>query len=108
MTGRRTRQPTTPEAAGDPVAVLRFSAQGEPLVERLDAGRPATVLVAVDQPGQVELEGLGLSAAAEPSTPAHFDVLSERIGSHAVRFTKAGTAETRTVGTLRIVAVGES
>jgi hypothetical protein len=106
---RRDDMPATGESGsattvrGDPLTTLRFSARGEPHTETLRAGRPATVLVAVDRAGQVDLERLGLSAAAEPSTPARFDVLTAQTGPHPVRFTAAGGGRARMVGTLRVV-----
>ena len=59
--------------------------------------------VKVTAPGQVELEGLGLSAAAEPLTPARFEVLADRPGRHPVRFAPTQGDEARSVGVLRIV-----
>ena len=53
--------------------------------------------------GQVELGGLGLVAAADPLTPARFDVLTVEHGVHPIRFTEAGKNEARTIGTLQIV-----
>jgi hypothetical protein len=41
---------------------------------RLDTGRPATVFVEVDEPGLVEIPDLGLTAPAEPLTPARFEI----------------------------------
>jgi hypothetical protein len=70
---------------------------------RLRAGRAATVTVQVSRPGQVDIQGLGLTAAAEPTTPARFDVLAPEPGRHAVRFTPAGETEARTIGVLRVV-----
>lgn len=54
---------------------------------RVDAGQPATVLVEVDEPGLVEITNLGLSAPAEPLTPARFDVLSSDPERLAITFT---------------------
>jgi hypothetical protein len=42
---------------------------------RLIARRPATLIVAVAEPGQVEIPKLGLVQPAEPLTPARFDLL---------------------------------
>ncbi len=99
--------PAAPGAAADSpageVAQLRFSAKGAPATERLAAGSPAEVRVEVEEAGQVELAGLGLVAAAEPLTPARFDVLTVEEGIHPVRFTKAGANEARTIGTLQVV-----
>jgi hypothetical protein len=50
------------------------------------AGQAAEVYVEVDRPGQVVIPDLGLSAAAEPLTPARFDVLVTRPGRYEVRF----------------------
>ena len=102
-----------PDAADPPAATgplgdrpapisITFSAT-EPTGRRLRAGRPAAVTVKVPAPGQVELEGLGLSAPAEPVTPARFEVLERRPGRHDVRFTPAEGGEARSAGTLVIV-----
>ena len=91
-----------PGPLGRKAPPISFSA-AEPTVRRLEAGRPATVSVKVPAPGQVELKGLGLSAAAEPLTPARFEVLERRPGRYEVRFTPAAGGEPRGGGTLRIV-----
>ncbi len=92
-----------PGPVRDKAPPITFSA-AEPKVRRLEAGRPATVAVMVPAPGQVELEGLGLSAPAEPLTPARFEVLERRPGRYDVRFTRAEGGEPRSAGTLRIVS----
>jgi hypothetical protein len=96
----------TPEAgpgpAGSRPARLRFSQRGEPATRSLRAGRSAVITVEVAGPGQVELEGLGLTMTAEPLTPAHFDVLAGEPGRHEVRFTPAGRNESEVVGVLRV------
>jgi len=51
----------------------------------------------------VELAGLGQTAAAEPLTPARFEVLESQAGRYKVRFTPATDTEARTLGTLLIV-----
>ena len=102
-------RPATPTAnpGRDPLkaAQVSFSA-AEPAARRLEVGRPATVTVKAAVPGQVEVEGLGLSAPAEPLTPARFEVLAARPGQHPVRFTPVGGGATRSAGTLRVVAPG--
>ena len=94
-----------PEAGPGPLGgrpvPISFSA-AEPRSRRLEPGRPATVTVRVPSPGQVELRGLGLSASADPLTPARFELLERRPGRHEVRFTPAGSGEARRAGTLRI------
>ena len=100
-------QPGSARAEPRPVARgpkrLSFSTVGKPSTRRLAANRPATVTVGTRRAGEVELAGLGFAAAAEPLTPARFEVLERRPGRYEVRFTPAGTEETRTVGTLLIV-----
>lgn len=88
-----------------PVAPARiaFRARGRSRTRRLRARRAAIVTVRVQEPGQVELEGLGLSAAAEPLTAARFDLLVDRPGRYRVRFTPAQRGEAETVGVLRVV-----
>lgn len=99
-------EPATPgataQAAAREPASISFSTESRPRTERLEAGRPAVVAVEVARPGQVELPGLGLSGAAEPLTPARFDVLESELGSYVVRFTSALSGEVRTIGKLRI------
>jgi hypothetical protein len=67
---------------------------------RLDAGQPAAVLVEVDEPGLVEIENLGLSAPAEPLTPARFDVLTSNPERLAITFTPADGDTPGDAGTL--------
>ena len=95
------RSPTRLYGNGAPVDIA-FPAAGPKKVRSLRVGRPATVVVRVSRAGQVELPGLGLSAAADELTPARFDVLSERPDRYTVRVTPAGSGEARTVGELRI------
>ena len=83
-------------------ASLTFTAAKKPRTEELQAGRAAVVTVRVRDPGQVELEGLGLTAAAEPATAARFDILVDDPGSHRVRFVPAGQGEAETIGVLRV------
>ena len=91
-----------PGPLGDRPAPITFSA-AEPKTRLLQAGRPATVTIKVPAPGQVELVGLGLNAAAAPLTPARFEVLERRPGRYGLRFTPAEGGEARNAGTLRIV-----
>ena len=67
---------------------------------RIEAGQSATIEVAVVQPGQVTIPDLGLTAAADPLTPAHFDVLVSSPGRYAIEFTPSKGEETRGAGTL--------
>jgi len=83
--------------------LISFSATAQPRTQRLAANRAAAVTVEVTRTGQVDVPGLGLTAAAEPLTPARFDVLESQAGDYTVRFTPAADSEARTVGTLKIV-----
>ena len=81
----------------------RFFAS-QPGPQKIRAGQPATVYVEVDEPGQVDIADLGLSAAAEPLTPARFDVLTNETGRHAITFMPAADeAAAVRVGTLVVV-----
>jgi hypothetical protein len=91
----------SPGSAADPVAELTFEA-GRDRARRLEAGRAATVLVEVDEPGEVDIAGLGLNQPATPLTPARFDVLASDGARHPISFTPADEDEPETVGTLVI------
>lgn len=92
-----------PQRTSRPAAPIRFVVGRPAKTETFKTGSAATVTVAVEEPGVVTLEGLGLSADAEPLTPARFDVLSSRPGRHAVRFRALRDAESRLLGVLQIV-----
>ena len=93
-----------PGASGPEAAEIAFPAEGRLRTKELELGRPATVIVQVSEPGEVSVEGLGLVAAAEPLTPARFEVLGREPVEHRIRFTPAGSSEAATVGTLAIVS----
>ena len=77
--------PAATEAVGPPT-LAPGAGEGEPVEVAFDAGKPrsralaadraATLTVAVEAAGTVEIPRLGLSASAEPLTPARFDVLA--------------------------------
>jgi hypothetical protein len=107
------RRDKTPEpAASEPVPSpgrgtatpleITFKPSARQPTKRLEAGRPGTVIVEADEAGQAEIEDLGLSATADPLTPARFEVLTSDEESHLVRFRPAGSQEPRTIGTLEI------
>jgi hypothetical protein len=92
--GATTPKPTT----------LEFRPTAKPTTRRLEVGRPATVLVDVKTPGQVEIPSLGLTDAGEPLTPALFEVLVTDPGSHAIVVQPAGSETLPSkVGTLKVV-----
>lgn len=102
-----TSTPTAAPVPGSPEAeavTLRFPAAGEPRTRRLEQGRPATLLVAVDEPAQVDIPTLGLNQPAEPLTPARFDVLIGETGTHAIELLPvAPDGEAGRGGTLKVV-----
>jgi hypothetical protein len=67
---------------------------------RIRAGQAATVVVEVPEAGQVSIDGLGMTATAEPDTPASLDVLTSAPGRYPVTFTPAGSSESLSAGTL--------
>lgn len=91
--------PDTPEPT-----TIEFEEAARPQTRELEADRPATVVVEVDTPGQVGIPSLGLTAPAEPLTPAMFELLVDDAGSHAITVRPAGSeARPSRVGTLRVV-----
>jgi hypothetical protein len=102
-------EPTSPSLApGDAPALpegesvvreLVFEAERDQ-TRRLAAGRPATVFVEVDEPGLVEIADLGLSAPAEPLTPARFDILTRDPNRLVITFTAVEDDFTGPAGTL--------
>jgi hypothetical protein len=92
-----------PEEARAPVERI-FSA-AEPDAQKIRAGQAATVYVDVEEAGQVDVADLGLSATAEPLTPARFDVLTFETGRHEITFMPAANeADSERVGTLLVVS----
>lgn len=98
----REAQPTARELPKNPPLRLRLSDEGMPRTRSLPAGRAAELTVKVARPGLVEVRGLGLSADAEPLTPARFDLLVDRPGSYAVELVAAGSTERTRIGRLRV------
>jgi hypothetical protein len=72
----------------------------DPKSHRIETGQAATVVVEVPDAGQVSIEGLGMTAAAEQVTPARFDVLASRAGSYPITFTPADSNTSLDAGTL--------
>jgi hypothetical protein len=95
-----------PGPAGEATAEIEFPArsEGRPPTRRLSLGRSATLVVEVPRPGEVTVEGLGVVSAADPLTPARFELFGGQAGRHRVRFTPAGQEEAVTLGTLAIVS----
>ena len=93
---------TPAKRKGAPTAQVRYDLTRGARSQIVPAGRRIIVTVAVDRPGQVGLEGLGLSAPAEPLTPARFDVLAPKPGRYPLRYTPAGETSSRSAGVLRV------
>ena len=88
-----------PEGSPPPVELTFFA--DDRTAQRIRVRQAATVLVEVEEAGQVAISDLGLSAAAEPLTPARFDLLSGTTGRHAITFSPAaGEGTVRRIGTL--------
>jgi hypothetical protein len=96
--GEPTVSPGTPE---EPSVTLRFNAEREQ-VRRLETGRAATLQVSVDEPGQVEIPALGLAAAADPVTPARFEIFASEPGRYRIGFAAATDEELRPAGVLDV------
>ena len=95
----------SPTPAPDlPQALSFVAAENETM--RLRAGDAATVEVAVEEPGSVEIPGMGLSATADPVTPARFDVLASRPGRYELLFTPAGANPSEPAGRLVVTSAG--
>lgn len=96
-------EPATPSvSAGDdalPPTALAFDAS-EPRSRKLEEGRAATVTVDVGSPGMVSIPELGLTAVADPLTPARFEVLPRDEGRYLIDFTPAGEQVAESAGTL--------
>ena len=104
--GTPATQPTAkPAPQGAKPARVRFGPRARSRARQLEVARPTEVLVAVPEPGQVELKGLGLSAPADPLTPARFDVLAMAAGRRVqVLFTGADERAPRRLGVLSVAA----
>jgi hypothetical protein len=108
------RHDTADSGQAEPLAVPGESAEGRsanderavefsaarPRDHRVQSGRATTVRVYVESAGQVQIRGLGQSAAADEVTPARFDLLPSRPGRYPVEFTPAAGDSPESVGTL--------
>jgi hypothetical protein len=95
-------EPTVaPRPAEERPVTLRFNAERDQ-VRRLEVGHAATLQVSVDEPGQVEIPGLGQAAAAEPVTPARFEIFASNAGRYRIGFTAASGGKARPAGVLDV------
>ncbi|HVD59139.1 MAG TPA: hypothetical protein VNC17_20035, partial [Thermoleophilaceae bacterium] len=98
------RTPTVSPGAdsGGARADVVFGASGGRPTRRIPIHAASTVLVEVDEPGQVEIPDLGLSAPGNPLTPARFEIFASEPGTHEVLFVPATDDGSDEVGTLTI------
>lgn len=98
---------STPTATAQPApgrtTEVRFAVGKPRSTETVSAGTAATVTASVEEPGEMRIDGLGLTAQATPLTPARFDVLSTRPGRYPVRFRAVPDSESRLLGFLQVV-----
>jgi hypothetical protein len=78
---------------------LRYPAPRTPPRLRVTSGAHVVLQVSTSAPGQVSVPVLGLVQAAEPATPARFDVLAAREGTYTVTF-EPSAGGTATLGRL--------
>jgi hypothetical protein len=103
---REPRQPTAePGPAPELPSAISFDAADNESM-RLPAGAAATLEVAVDEAGSVEIPDMGLSASADRLTPARFDVLASRPGRYELLFTPADGDRAVPAGRLVVTSSG--
>ena len=95
----------TPAPVDSPPRAISFDAASRDR-RRVEQGRAATVEIAVDEPGSVEVPDLGLTANADEHTPARFEIFPTRAGAYAVLFVPADGDRSRPAGTLVVTAEG--
>jgi ABC-type glycerol-3-phosphate transport system substrate-binding protein len=94
----------TPGPEGPPAATELTFFAADPGPQRLAPGQAATVYVEVEEPGQVEIEGLGMNASAQPLTPARFELLTRAIGRYPIAFLPASAQGERVEAGTLVVA----
>ena len=103
---RESGPPTaTPGPQAEAQSVVSFDAT-ENQTKKVVVGSALTLEVSVGEPGQVQIPDLGMSAAAEPLTPARFDILADEPGSHQLLFSPADGATTEAAGKLVVTSAG--
>jgi hypothetical protein len=111
------RDDTTPSGSSGPATATPSPAPSVPSAITFDAakdqtktvseGSAATIQVSVPEPGTVAIPGLGLSAPAEPLTPARFDILATDAGRFEVVFAPAaGESTPQPAGELVVTSEG--
>ncbi len=93
-----------PAATSPQPTTIEFRTAAKPQTLELEVGQPATVLVDVETPGEVDIPSLGLTEPAEPLTPAMFELRVTDTGSHAIMVQPAASETLPSkVGTLKVV-----
>jgi hypothetical protein len=87
-----------------PSAVTFDAAEDQ--TRRLPEGSAATIEVSVDEPGSVQIPGLGLTSAANPLTPARFDILASDPGQYELFFAPATSETPEPAGKLVVTSTG--
>jgi hypothetical protein len=109
------RTSTTARDPGPPTATAKQASELAPPLSleagrhqavRMRAGDAATLEVAVDQAGMVDIPELGLSATADSVTPARFDLFAARPGTYRVHFTPAEGDQPEPAGRLVVTSRG--
>lgn len=101
-------QPTSPTATARPQPAaagtldVAFEADLQPETQSLPPDRAATVTVTAQDPGEVEIPRLGLTAYADSLAPARLDVLPPSTGNYAVFFDPTGEGARRKIGVLDV------
>ena len=98
-----TPQPGPAEPAGHAPRTVTFQAP-ERESRRVRAGAAVTVEVAVNEAGTVDIPDMGMTAPADPVTPARFDVLATRPGRYALLFTPAAGERAEPAGSLVVTS----
>jgi hypothetical protein len=94
-----------PAPADNPRRPILFDADSDE-TRRVPAGRAATLEVTVDEPGAVEIPGLGLSVSTNEHTPARFQVFPTRSGDYELLFTPARGDQSEPAGKLVVTSAG--
>jgi hypothetical protein len=96
----------TPAPAPSAPSAITFDAAKDQ-TKKVSQGSAATIEVSVAEPGTVAIPGLGLSAPAEPLTPARFDILASDAGRYELVFAPAaGESTTQPAGELVVTSEG--
>jgi hypothetical protein len=74
--------------------------------QRVRTGQAATVLVAVEEAGSVDIPDLGLTAPANPHTPARFEIVAPGPGRYDLFFSPAGGSGSEAAGKLVVKSDG--